>query len=229
MKRILIVEDDSAIRELEQDYLEAADFSVDTAGEGRKGRQMALDGDYDLIVLDIMLPFVDGFTICQAVRAQKEIPILFVTAKQEDGDKIRGLGYGADDYIVKPFSPTEFVARVRAHLARYERLTGEKEKQHRSLVFGLLEILPEEHRVFRGGEEISLTHREFELLLFLAENAGLVFSMDVIFEKVWGLDAIGDTATVRVHINRLREKIEPHPQKPVYIETVWGAGYRFKG
>ena len=214
MKRILIVEDDSAIRELEQDYLEAADFSVDTAGEGRKGRQMALEGDYDLIVLDIMLPFVDGFTICQAVRAQKEIPILFVTAKQEDGDKIRGLGYGADDYIVKPFSPTEFVARVKAHLARYERLTGEK---------------PEEHRVFRGGEEISLTHREFELLLFLAENAGLVFSMDAIFEKVWGLDAIGDTATVRVHINRLREKIEPHPQKPIYIETVWGAGYRFKG
>ena len=190
---------------------------------------MALEGDYDLIVLDIMLPFVDGFTICQAVRAQKEIPILFVTAKQEDGDKIRGLGYGADDYIVKPFSPTEFVARVKAHLARYERLTGEKEKQHRSLVFGLLEILPEEHRVFRGGEEIPLTHREFELLLFLAENAGLVFSMDAIFEKVWGLDAIGDTATVRVHINRLREKIEPHPQKPIYIETVWGAGYRFKG
>ena len=229
MKRILIVEDDSAIRELEQDYLEAADFSVDTAGEGCKGRQMALEGDYDLIVLDIMLPFVDGFTICQAVRAQKEIPILFVTAKQEDGDKIRGLGYGADVYIVNPFSPTEFVARVKAHLARYERLTGEKEKRHRSLAFGLLEILPEEHRVFRGGEEIPLTHREFELLLFLAENAGLVFSMDTIFEKVWGLDAIGDTATVRVHINRLREKIEPHPQKPIYIETVWGAGYRFKG
>ena len=176
-----------------------------------------------------MLPFVDGFTICQAVRKAKDVPILFVTAKQEDSDKIRGLGYGADDYIVKPFSPAEFVARVKAHLARYERLTGEREQRHKSLVFGLLEILPEEHRVYRGGEEISLTRREFELLLFFAENPGIVFSMDTLFEKVWGLDAIGDTATVRVHVNRLREKIEPEPAKPIYVETVWGAGYRFKG
>ena len=229
MKRILIVEDDSAIRELETDYLEAAGFAVETAGEGRKGRAMALAGGYDLIVLDIMLPFVDGFAICETVRKEQETPILFVTAKQEDSDKIRGLGYGADDYIVKPFSPAEFVARVKAHLARYERLTGEKERRHKSLVFGLLEILPEEHRVFRGGEEIALTRREFELLLFLAENPGIVFSMDTIFERVWGLDAIGDTATVRVHVNRLREKIEPDPAKPVYVETVWGAGYRFKG
>ena len=229
MKHILVVEDDSAIRELETDDREAAGVVVDTAGEGRKGRNLALTGDYDLIVLDIMLPFVDGFTICQDVRKEKETPILFVTAKQEDSDKIRGLGYGADDYIVKPFSPAEFVARVKAHLARYERLTGEKEKKHKSLVLGLLEILPEEHRVFRGGEEITLTRREFELLLFLAENPGIVFSMDTIFEKVWGLDAIGDTATVRVHVNRLREKIEPNPAKPIYVETVWGAGYRFKG
>lgn len=192
-------------------------------------RHRALAEDFDLLVLDIMLPFVDGFTICQAVRKEKDVPILFVTAKQEDSDKIRGLGYGADDYIVKPFSPAEFVARVKAHLARYERLTGEKERRHKSLVFGLLEILPEEHRVYRGGEEISLTRREFELLLFFAENPGIVFSMDTLFEKVWGLDAIGDTATVRVHVNRLREKIEPEPAKPIYVETVWGAGYRFKG
>ena len=192
-------------------------------------RHRALAEDFDLLVLDIMLPFVDGFTICQAVRKEKDVPILFVTAKQEDSDKIRGLGYGADDYIVKPFSPAEFVARVKAHLARYERLTGEKERRHKSLVFGLLEILPEEHRVYRGGEEISLTRREFELLLFFAENPGIVFSMDTLFEKVWGLDAIGDTATVRVHVNRLREKIEPEPAKPISVETVWGAGYRFKG
>ena len=192
-------------------------------------RHRALAEDFDLLVLDIMLPFVDGFTICQAVRKEKDVPILFVTAKQEDSDKIRGLGYGADDYIVKPFSPAEFVARVKAHLARYERLTGEKERRHKSLVFGLLEILPEEHRVYRGGEEISLTRREFELLLVFAENPGIVFSMDTLFEKVWGLDAIGDTATVRVHVNRLREKIEPEPAKPIYVETVWGAGYRFKG
>ncbi|MCI6085026.1 MAG: response regulator transcription factor [Selenomonas sp.] len=229
MKRIFVVEDDSAIRELETDYLEAAGFAVETAGDGRTGRDRALAEDFDLLVLDIMLPFVDGFTICQAVRKEKDVPILFVTAKQEDSDKIRGLGYGADDYIVKPFSPAEFVARVKAHLARYERLTGEKERRHKSLVFGLLEILPEEHRVYRGGEEISLTRREFELLLFFAENPGIVFSMDTLFEKVWGLDAIGDTATVRVHVNRLREKIEPEPAKPIYVETVWGAGYRFKG
>ena len=227
MKHILIVEDDRAIRELEQDYLEAAGFAVDTAAEGRKGRELALAKDYDLIVLDIMLPFVDGFTICKAVRAQKETPVLFVTAKQEDGDKVRGFGEGADDYIVKPFSPAEFVARVKAHLARYARLTGVREAAHRSLAFGALEILPEEHRVFRDGVELALTHRELDLLCFLAENAGLVFSMDQLFEKVWGLDAIGDTATVRVHINRLRDKIEPNPQKPVYIETVWGVGYRF--
>ena len=222
MKRIFVVEDDSAIRELETDYLEAAGFAVETAGDGRTGRDRAIAEDFDLLVLDIMLPFVDGFTICQAVRKEKDVPILFVTAKQEDSDKIRGLGYGADDYIVKPFSPAEFVAR-------YERLTGEKERRHKSLVFGLLEILPEEHRVYRGGEETNLTRREFELLLFFAENPGIVFSMDTLFEKVWGLDAIGDTATVRVHVNRLREKIEPEPAKPIYVETVWGAGYRFKG
>ena len=179
-------------------------------------RHRALAEDFDLLVLDIMLPFVDGFTICQAVRKEKDVPILFVTAKQEDSDKIRGLGYGAD-------------GSIKAPPALYERLTGENERRHKSLVFGLLEIRPEEHRVYRGGEEISLTRREFELLLFFAENPGIVFSMDTLFEKVWGIDAIGDTATVRVHVNRLREKIEPEPAKPIYVETVWGAGYRFKG
>ena len=230
MKNILIVEDDRAIGELERDYLEACGYRVTCLADGRKGRELALAGDFDLLVLDLMLPFVDGYAICKAVREKKEIPILLVTAKREDADKVRGLSSGADDYIVKPFSPMEFVARVKAHLARYERLTGTSVSgKNRSLHFGLLEILPAEHRVFRGGEEIPLTNKEFALLLFLAEHHDIVFSMEQIFEQVWGMDAMGDIATVRVHVNRLREKIEPNPAKPVYIETVWGAGYRFHG
>lgn len=229
MKRILIVEDDRAISELERDYLEADGYEVTCVADGHKGRELALSEDFDLLVLDLMLPFVDGYAICKAVREKKEIPILMVTAKREDTDKIQGLSLGADDYIVKPFSPMEFVARVKAHLARYERLTGKREVIGRSLNFGLLEILPAEHRVFQSGEEISLTNKEFELLCFLAEHPGIVFSMEQIFEHVWGMDAMGDVATVRVHVNRLREKIEPQPAKPIYIETVWGAGYRFHG
>lgn len=229
MKRILIVEDDRAISELERDYLEADGYEVVCVADGRKGRDLALAEDFDLLVLDLMLPFVDGYAICKAVRKAKEIPILMVTAKREEADKIHGFGLGADDYIVKPFSPMEFVARVKAHLARYERLTRKRDGVGHSLSFGLLEILPAEHRIFRGGEEIVLTNKEFELLCFLAEHQGIVFSMDQIFEHVWGMDAMGDVATVRVHVNRLREKIEPQPSKPVYIETVWGAGYRFHG
>ncbi len=229
MKKILIVEDDSAISELERDYLEADGFEVTCVADGRKGRDLALSTSFDLLMLDLMLPFVDGYAICKAVREKKDIPILMVTAKREDADKVQGFGLGADDYIVKPFSPMEFVARVKAHLARYACLTGKRKEAERSLRFGLLEIFPAEHRVFRGGEEILLTHKEFELLCFLAEHRGIVFSMEQLFEHVWGMDAMGDVATVRVHVNRLREKIEPQPSKPIYVETVWGAGYRFQG
>lgn len=228
MKKILIIEDDKGIAELERDYLEASDFQVAIEADGTTGLQRALKDDFDLLILDVMLPGHDGFQICRELRKVKELPILMVSARQEDIDKIRGLGLGADDYIIKPFSPSELVARVKAHLARYERLTATAvPNKIKSINIGDLEIQPETHRIFREGTEITLTNKEFELLLFLAENPGIVFSKDKLFDQIWGFDAIGDTATVMVHINRLREKIEPEPSKPIYIETVWGAGYRF--
>ena len=228
MKKILIIEDDRGIAELERDYLEASDFQVAIEADGTMGLQRALKDDFDLLILDVMLPGHDGFQICRELRKVKELPILMVSARQEDIDKIRGLGLGADDYIIKPFSPSELVARVKAHLARYERLTATTvPNKIKSINIGDLEIQPETHRIFREGTEITLTNKEFELLLFLTENPGIVFSKDKLFDQIWGFDAIGDTATVMVHINRLREKIEPEPSKPIYIETVWGAGYRF--
>lgn len=228
MKRILIIEDDPGIAELERDYLEASEFQVDIESDGTAGLQQALKGEYDLFILDVMLPGQDGFQICRELRKESEIPILMVSARQEDIDKIRALGLGADDYIIKPFSPSELVARVKAHLARYDRLTGTTNTTKvKSIQVGELEIQPETHRVFQKGQEITLTNKEFELLLYLAQNPGIVFSKDKLFDQIWGLDAMGDTATVMVHINRLREKIEPDPSSPVYIETVWGAGYRF--
>lgn len=226
MKNILIIEDDRGIAELERDYLEANGFSVTISTDGTEGQELALSQDVDLILLDIMLPGQDGFHICRCIREQKNIPILLVSARQEDIDKIRGLGLGADDYIVKPFSPNEMVARVKAHLARYERLTS-RELRHDVLRCGELEIDEASHRVFLGNTEIPLPNKEFELLLFLAKNPGIVFSKETLFERVWGADAIGETATVSVHINRIREKIEVSSAKPRYIETVWGAGYRF--
>ena len=226
MKKVLIVEDDAAIAELERDYLEANDFAVDLAADGMTGLTSALNNSYDLILLDIMLPQMDGFQVCREIRKHKEIPILMVSAKREDVDKIRGLGLGADDYVIKPFSPSELVARVKAHISRYERLSGKTAKEE--LLVGLLRIELPTHRVFLSDKEITLTNKEFEVLVFLAENVGIVFSKESIFERVWGLEAAGDTATVMVHVNRLREKIEPNPAKPVYIETVWGVGYRMK-
>jgi len=231
MKRILIIEDNKEITELERDYLEANDFEVDIAEDGVTGLEKALADEYNLILLDIMLPRMDGFQVCREIRAQKDVPILMVSAKREDIDKIRGLGLGADDYISKPFSPSELVARVKAHISRYERLTsraGAAPKDEDVLKVGELEIHLKKHRVFSQGKEAFLTNREFELLAFLAKHPGIVFSRERIFDRVWGLDAAGDTATVMVHINRIREKIEPDPAKPMYIETVWGAGYRFK-
>ena len=238
MKKILIIEDNQEIAELEQDFLEANAIESDIETDGIKGLDRALHGTYDLILLDIMLPGMDGFHICKRIRAEKEVPILMVSAKREDIDKIRGLGLGADDYIIKPFSPPELVARVKAHITRYERLTRSASPADGAVIrSGELEIYVDKHRVFAGGREVTLTNKEFELLVFLAQNKGLVFlaqnkglvfSRDRLFEKVWGLDAEGDTATVMVHINRIREKIEPDPANPIYIETVWGAGYRFR-
>ena len=225
MKRILIVEDDPDIAELERDYLQLNGFAVDIVTDGQAGLDKALGGAYDLLVLDIMLPGVSGLEICAAVRQEQEIPILLVTAKKEDIDKIRGLGMGADDYVVTPFSPGELVARVRAHLARYERLTagsvGARAKRD-GLRHGNLCLLPEEHRVFLDEEELHLPLKEFELLAYFLKHPHRVCTKEELFEAIWGQEALGDISTVTVHIKRLREKIEP----PCRIETVWGAGYR---
>ena len=231
MKRVLIIEDDKSIAELERDYLEISNFETVIAVDGKSGLDTALAEEFDLVLLDLMLPEMDGFEVCRRIRSQKDIPILMVTAKKEDIDKIRGLGIGADDYIVKPFSPSELVARVNSHLARYDRLTKKDQpaKLHTAeLVIGSLRILPEAWRVYVGDREVKLTNKEFELLLFLATNPNMVFTKDRIFDRIWGLDSLGDTATVTVHINRIREKIEEDSSNPRFIETVWGAGYRFK-
>ena len=228
MKRILIIEDNIEIAELERDFLEASAIESVIETDGTKGLERALQEDFDLILLDIMLPGIDGFHICRRIREEKEVPILMVSAKREDMDKIRGLGLGADDYIVKPFSPNELVARVKGHLARYEQLTS-RETHRNVLRYGDLEIDESGHRVFVKGKEVALPNKEFELLLFFAKNPGIVFSKETLFDRVWGGEALGETATVSVHVNRVREKIEENTAKPRYIETVWGAGYRFRG
>jgi DNA-binding response OmpR family regulator len=230
MKRILIIEDDSIIADLERDYLEINGYEVEIAAEGDAGLKLAFGNDYDLILLDLMLPKVDGFELCREIRKEKNIPILMVSAKKESIDKIRGLGLGADDFIVKPFDPAELVARVNSHISRYERLVsaGRPLAKQQEIVVGKLRILPEAWRVYLDEKEIKLTNKEFELLLFFATNPNIVFTKERLFERLWGMDAMGDLATVIVHINRLREKIEEDSSKPCYIETVWGAGYRFK-
>lgn len=228
---ILIVEDEKQIARFLQMELEHEGYECGIEYNGAAALDRIGQEHFDLILLDIMLPGTDGFHICRRIREEKEVPILMVSAKREDMDKIRGLGLGADDYIIKPFSPTELVARVKAHITRYERIMGKAQQKAADgevIRSGDLEIYVDKHRVYVKGEEIALTNREFELLVFLAKHPGLVFSRDRLFERVWGLDAEGDTATVMVHINRIREKIEPDPAKPIYIETVWGAGYRFK-
>ncbi|MBS6643922.1 MAG: response regulator transcription factor [Clostridiaceae bacterium] len=229
MEKVLIVEDDELIAELERDYLEAAGFDVELIFEGNEGLRRALAGGWDAMILDVMLPGKSGFEVCREVRKNLNLPILMVTAKKEDVDKIRGLGLGADDYLVKPFSPAELVARVKSHIQIHERLLEQKEEQRdRNLRIKNLEIHPKARRVYLNGEEMNLANKEFELLLFLAENPNIVFSKDTLFDRIWGMDAIGNTATVTVHVNRLREKLEKDETTPQFIETVWGAGYRFK-
>ena len=228
-KKILVVEDEKNIAELERDYLEANGYEVEIALDGKSGLDRALESDFDLVILDVMLPGIDGFEVFLQIRKSKECPVLMVSAKKDEIDKIRGLGLGADDYITKPFSPSELVARVTAHISRYERLTSKGEEPVNYVInIGNLSIDKNARRVFINDEEVSLTNKEFDLLVFLASNPNVVFSKDTIFDKIWGLDAIGETSTVTVHINRIREKIEDDSSNPQYIETVWGAGYRFK-
>ncbi|MBS4213961.1 MULTISPECIES: response regulator transcription factor [Neobacillus] len=228
MKRILIIEDDEVIVEVEKDYLEASGFDVEIATSGDAGLKKALEEEYDLIILDLMLPNTDGFEICRQVRREKNIPILMLSAKKEEIDKIRGLGLGADDYMTKPFSVGELVARVKAHLARYDRLmTDNLMRQKDEIRIRGIRIDKLSRKVFLNEKEVSFTLKEYDLLLFLAMHPNRVFSKDELFEKIWGLDSLGDNATVTVFIGKLREKIEPNPSKPQYIETIWGVGYRF--
>ncbi|MBO5238561.1 MAG: response regulator transcription factor [Lachnospiraceae bacterium] len=229
MSKVLIIEDEQAIADLEKDYLELYDFEVNIENDGQKGLDRALLENYDIVIVDLMLPTVDGFEICKRIREVKDIPILVVSAKKEDIDKIRGLELGADDYITKPFSPSELVARVKAHLGRYERLVGNGGGQENEFIeIRGIKIDKTARRVFVNGEEKILTTKEFDLLTFLASNPNHVYTKEELFKEIWNMDSIGDIATVTVHIKKIREKIELNTAKPQYIETIWGVGYRFK-
>lgn len=228
MSKLLIIEDEVAIADLEKDYLELSGFEVETEADGNVGLKRALTEDFDMYILDLMLPGVDGFEICKQIREEKNTPILMVSAKKDDIDKIRGLGLGADDYITKPFSPSELVARVKAHLARYERLIGSNMPENDIVEIRGIRIDKTARRVWINGEEKQFTTKEFDLLTFLAENPNHVFTKEELFRRIWDMESIGDIATVTVHIKKIREKIEMNTNKPQYIETIWGVGYRFK-
>lgn len=237
MERILIIEDDELIAELERDYLEANGYETELALDGEEGERKARSGQYDAILLDVMLPGKSGFEICRNLRQSMRLPIIMVTAKKEDIDKIRGLGLGADDYLIKPFSPAELVARVKSHIHIHRLLlrTGQEEMQKNEMQakeaeinYKNLKILPQSRRVYLDGQEVVLVNKEFELLLFFAENPNICFSKDILFDRIWGLDSLGDTATVTVHVKRLRDKIGKINPTVQFIETVWGVGYRFR-
>lgn len=228
MNRILIVEDEETIADLEKDYLELSGFEVKVANDGEAGLKEALNGDYNLFILDLMLPGVDGFEICRKIRDEKNTPIIMVSAKKDDIDKIRGLGLGADDYMTKPFSPSELVARVKAHLARYDRLTGSAVSKNNVIEIRGLKIDTTARRVWINGEEKAFTTKEFDLLTFLAGHPNHVYTKEELFREIWDMESIGDIATVTVHIKKIREKVEMDISNPQYIETIWGVGYRFK-
>lgn len=230
MEKVLIVEDDELIAELERDYLEANGFETECVFDGAEGEKKAKTGKYSAVLLDVMLPGKNGFDICRELRKRFHLPIIMVTAKKEDIDKIRGLGLGADDYLIKPFSPAELVARVKSHIKIHRLLleSKEEEKGETEIRYQNLTILPKSRRVYLDHKEVNLVNKEFELLLFMAENPNIVFSKDTLFDRVWGMDSMGDASTVTVHVNRLRDKMGKHSSAPQFIETVWGAGYRFR-
>ena len=228
MSKILIIEDEEVIAELEKDYLELSGFEVEIRNNGKDGLVAALNDDFSLVILDLMLPEMDGFEVCKRIREERNIPIIMVSAKKEDIDKIRGLGLGADDYMTKPFSPSELVARVKAHLNRYDRLVGSTQKKNDLIEIRGLQIDKTARRVWVDKEEKAFTTKEFDLLAFLAQNPNRVFTKEEIFREIWDMDSIGDIATVTVHIKKIREKIEYDSANPQYIETIWGVGYRFK-
>ena len=226
-KRILIIEDETALASLLSDYLSADGFSVESRADGPSGLEAAKSGGFDLVLLDLMLPGMDGFEVCRRLRQEADMPVLILSARREDGDKIRGLGLGADDYVVKPFSPAELVARVKSHLARYERLTG-RARADRWISDGGLEVNVEARRVRKGGAEVTLTAKEFDLLLLFIRNPDRAFPRDEIYSRIWGDDLFVDPSNIAVHVRRLREKVEDDPSQPRHIETVWGVGYRWK-
>ena len=228
MSKLLIIEDEESIAELEKEYLGLSGFEVEIENRGDAGMERALKEEFDLIILDLMLPEVDGFDICRQVRKEKNIPIIMVSAKKDDIDKIRGLGLGADDYITKPFSPSELVARVKAHLERYNRLVGSNVQKNEVIEIRGIKIDKTARRVWVNGEEKTFTTKEYDLLTFLAENPNRVFTKEELFREIWDMESVGDIATVTVHIKKIREKIEFNTAKPQYIETIWGVGYRFK-
>ena len=228
MKKILIIEDDSSIAELERDYLEINDFECEIAARGTTGLEKALAENFDLIIIDIMLPGMDGFEVITELRKKKQTPVIFLSAKNTDIDKIRGLGLGADDYMTKPFSPSELVARVKAHMDRYNRLIGSNVRKNDIVEIRGIKIDKTARRVWVNGEETTFTSKEYDLLTFLAENPNRVFTKEELFREIWDMESVGDIATVTVHIKKIREKIEFNTAKPQYIETIWGVGYRFK-
>lgn len=225
-KKILIIEDDADIAAIEKDYLEVSGYDVEISDNGSDGMRAALNGNFDLIILDIMLPGMNGFDVCKNIRGKIDIPIMMLTARKSDIDKIKGLGFGADDYIEKPFSPSVFVARVKSRLAQYERLKGTADAN--KIILGNITLESDTHRVFVDEKEIVLPNKEFQLLEFLMTNANIVFSRETLYDRIWGMNSFGNTATVPVHINRLREAVELDPAKPKHLITVWGVGYKFK-
>lgn len=229
-KKILIIEDDVSISEIQRDYLNMSGYEVECAYDGEEGLEFIKTGNFDLVVLDIMLPKMDGFEILKQITEIKDIPVIVLSAKDEEIHKIKALNLGADDYMTKPFSMGEFVARVNGHLKIYDRLKNAAPfiPKNKIITIRNLKIDESDRRVFINDKEIVFTQKEFELLLFLAKNPNRVFSKDQLFERIWGYDALSDTTTVTVHMSKIREKIELNPQKPEYIETVWGIGYRFK-
>ncbi len=225
-KKILIIEDDADIAAIERDYLEISGYEVEICATGSDGMEKSLSGNFDLIILDIMLPEMDGFEVCKNIRSKIDIPIMMLTARKSDIDKIRGLGFGADDYIEKPFSPSVLVARVKSQLAQYERLKGSADAN--KIILGNIILESDTHRVFVNDKEIFLPNKEFQLLEFLMTNANIVFSREILYDRIWGMNSFGNTSTVAVHINRLREAVELDPAKPKHLITVWGVGYKFK-
>ncbi|MGX6970118.1 response regulator transcription factor [Vagococcus bubulae] len=228
MSHVLIIEDDESIASLQKDYLEINEFDVHVEHDGKKGLDEAINGEYDLVILDIMLPNMDGFEICKQIRLKKQIPIIMVSAKTEDIDKIRGLGLGADDYMIKPFSPNELVARVKAHLSRFTMLTNQSSTEKNVIKIDNVAIDSSARKVFINNEEVIFTTKEFSLLLFLVTHPNTVWSKEKLFEMIWEQDVFySDVSTITVHIKRIREKLKQQGVQNFPIETVWGSGYRF--